>query len=623
MLGAVSAAVGAQELNSLVINRFAGVDLHSSPSNVAPSRSPDAPNMVRDSPGKVRKRMGYALHSQYAGAVNGFYSLVGAGQTRRFIHAGTQLYELGGSESIAAGLADAFSSGRQIGDSLYISDGVKLRRFDGETLTDVQNEAYVPTVIIGRSPSGGGSAYEPLNLLGAQWRESFLSDGVSAVYQLSYAQLDSAAEVSVRVMTAENVWSDYTNGTDFTVNAQTGTVSFVSAVAASPVTGMDNVVITAKKTRESYTAQINRCCFGALFGVNGSADRLFVSGNADMPNCDWYSQLNEPLYFPEYNRTALGQDSCEIAGYTLVDNKLAAHKLHDDDDRNIVLRSGEMIDGEAAFPIVNTLVGPPCASRWAFAQTDEEPLYFTFQGVYAITAQDITGERCTQNRTYYINSALAAESSPETACACLHADYYVLALGGKLYLADTLVKEYSENQPHSKFQYECYVCTDIPAQRVWEWDKQLYFGTADGKVMRFYSDPDSLSSYNDCGAAVSAYWTLPDFAGKRFYTKKSFRAIAMKLMSAPSTSVSIYAKIRGLWTLLSENDNSARYFQFSNITFSKLSFSCDTTPRTLYKKLSIKRVPSAQFKLQNDCLNEPFGIYEVGLEYSESGHCKG
>ena len=39
--------------NSLVVETFRGVDLNNSPSNVDKSRSPAAPNMIRDQVGKV------------------------------------------------------------------------------------------------------------------------------------------------------------------------------------------------------------------------------------------------------------------------------------------------------------------------------------------------------------------------------------------------------------------------------------------------------------------------------------------------------------------------------------------------------------------------------------------
>ena len=49
------------------VETFKGVDLNSSPSNVEHYRSPNAPNMMRDVPGKVRKRQGYEKIKEYTG----------------------------------------------------------------------------------------------------------------------------------------------------------------------------------------------------------------------------------------------------------------------------------------------------------------------------------------------------------------------------------------------------------------------------------------------------------------------------------------------------------------------------------------------------------------------------
>ena len=50
---------------------FKGIDLHNSPSNVAENRSAEAPNMIRDVPGKIRKRMGYEKISKFQNQING------------------------------------------------------------------------------------------------------------------------------------------------------------------------------------------------------------------------------------------------------------------------------------------------------------------------------------------------------------------------------------------------------------------------------------------------------------------------------------------------------------------------------------------------------------------------
>ena len=52
-------SASAAALSRLVIDRFLGADLTNAPANVDLSRSPDCENMIRDVPGKVRKRMGW------------------------------------------------------------------------------------------------------------------------------------------------------------------------------------------------------------------------------------------------------------------------------------------------------------------------------------------------------------------------------------------------------------------------------------------------------------------------------------------------------------------------------------------------------------------------------------
>ena len=139
------------------IDEFKGVDLNSSPSNVAVTRSPNAPNMMRDVPGKVRKRQGYEKTGTYAGRINGVHRLLvpvpdkeadsestekpeESGETREtpetpedgqslsmtekiLVHAGTALYLDG--QKIYEGMADERSCGRQFYGKMFIFDGKK------------------------------------------------------------------------------------------------------------------------------------------------------------------------------------------------------------------------------------------------------------------------------------------------------------------------------------------------------------------------------------------------------------------------------------------------------------------------------------------------------------------
>jgi hypothetical protein len=621
--------------NVLNISYLRGVDLHNSPSNVDASRSPDAPNMIRDVPGKVRKRMGYQTMASVEGRVNGVFQVDTNEVKKRIIHAGTKLYLLEGAEVslLYDGMADHRSVGQQIGGKLYLLDGSHFLRYGEEEelqekggsvkvwkVASVKDSAYVPTVIIGRNPSGGGTAYEAVNMLSDKWTDSFLSDGKSTEYQLSFKDLDETP-VTAQKMDAEGNWTNLSEGTNFSVDREAGKVTFTEAPGKSPVDGKDNVKITASKDRSGPREKIEKCTISALFGAAGATDRLFVTGNREWRNYDWYSQMNDPGYFGDTWYSVLGQESSRIVGYSVISDRLAAHKDKAEDGRNIILRKGELVDGKAAFPVTGTLQGEGAASSYAFGYLGTEPLFLSELGVYAVTATDITGERIAQNRSFYINPAIMEMENLSDAFGFVWRDFYLLSDGKKIYLLDGLQKTYEAGTPYSSYQYECYVW-DVPTRVMWEWGGALWFGTEDGRICRFHTDPEDAFSYSDDGRAIEAWWDMADFDGSSFYRNKTVRLFAIRLAAATATSIVLKALIRGRWTELKRIMSKARYFSFAKLTFSKFTFSSDTTPKTIAQKIKVKKVDKTRFRLENREKNEPFGIYEVSIEFTESGRYK-
>ena len=613
---------GESQKYSAVVETFRGVDLNNSPSNVDKSRSPAAPNMIRDQVGKVRKRMGYETKVTAPGgaAINGVHHLM----EETLVHAGAKLYRLsdtGGTWSLTeiGAMANARSRSFVFDQKLYLLDGTTYQVYDGETLAAVADSATVPTIIISRRPTGGGQSYQGLNLLGRKWTESFLGTADATVYQLTTKDLAEDV-VTARVLNADGVWEDKTEGTDFTVDRAAGTVTFSTAPGASPVTGQDNVQITAAKVREGYLDTINRCTIAAVYGVGGSTDRVFLSGNGDKPGVDWYSNFEDPAFFPDTNYTKLVRDGARVTGYTVLSNTLAAFIDGASDGRNVVVRSGVLDEnGDAVFRVSNTMIGQDAVAPDTFCRTDKEPLFLTNRGVYAITAEELTGEKYSQERSYYIASAIGAAQGRENACACTYGDFYALALDGTIYLLDLQQKTYERNSPYSSFQYECYYWPDIPARVLFLDGDALCFGTEDGKLCRFHTNVDDVTSYNDDGAAIDAYWETSDFDGKIFFHVKTFTGLAVRLAAAVNTGVVVYAQVRGMWKQVFASGAKARYFDWSYIDFSKFTFSSDRTPRTLYGKIKLKKADKVRFRLQNNVLNEPFGLYAFGLQFKEPG----
>lgn len=601
------------------VDHFLGVDLTNDPKNVDLCRSPSAPNMIRDVPGKVRKCMGYEQTAAYKGGIYGAYTLRGQSETL-LIHAGDTLYEAAGGKALYTGMARQPSRAWQLGEALYIQDGSRLLKYDGSRAYPAEEGAYVPTLTIGKSPAGGGKSYEALNLISPWFTELFGGTADAKQYQLSLAPLDrpqGSATVRAWLKTAGGDWQETTA---FSVDYTAGTVTFAQAPGQSPITGEDNVKITAARTVPGYARRVQTCRTGALFGVGGVPDRLFVGGNPDYRNRDWYSGQGDGTYWPDTGYSEVGGAASAIMGYAILNGRLACYKDGAEPERSVVLRSGELRDGEPSFPVYATLEGPGALSRRAMGSLENEPLCLTGLGVYALTTSDVTGERYSQNRSFYADGALLAESGLENAHACVFHDLYWLCVNGKAYILDGLQSTVTDRQkPYSTRQYAAFLRLNLPASAMWVQEGRLYFGTEEGKVYRFYQDKNRQASYNDDGKPIAAWWETPDLSGEGGYSAKSFRYLAARMSSAVVTGADLWAMAGGVWRLLKQAGRRDRYLSFSQMTFSRMNFGCDRSTCAVRAKLALRQLDKARFRLENSALNEPFGLMDLAVEYTEQG----
>ena len=529
----------------------------------------------------------------------------------------------------------------QLNNKCYIIDGANFYEYsiDGGGYVEVidQENAYIPWVTLAKEPSGGGTSNEALNLLQPGFIETFQGKANVTEYQLSFSGLD-ATDVKAWLLNSSGEWIEKKEGTHFSVNRTSGKVTFNTAPGVSPLSGEDNVKIQAYRTVPDYRERITKCTIGALYGIGGATNRIFLAGNPDHPNWDFYCQMDDPTYFPDIAYSVMGSEQSMIKGYAVVSNYLATFKDGFDQSQSVFVREGDMLvtdeetkTSEPVFKLVNTLQGEGVVAPYSFGYLQTEPVFLTKAGIYAITEQDITGEKYSQNRSFYLDGKLRKETGLENAIATVYDNQYILALNGKLYVLDGLqATRTDKSEPYATRQYAGFLCEDIPATCLWT-DDAVCFGTSDGKVCKFYTDVDSLSSYNDDGKAIYSCWETPDLDGQLFYKNKTFRYMAVRLMAALKTSVKLYSRRFGIWTL---NDETAWTFikgqtaignslDFNNLDFNLFSFSADTTERVVHTKLRVKKVDKARFRVENGELDEPFGIFDLALEYIESGNYKG
>lgn len=304
----------------LVIDEFHGVDFTNSPTNVDDKKSPNAPNMIRDVPGKVRKSMGWHTVKQYSERINGVHFR--RDDTDGLVHSGTKLYK--GDDEVYSEANDERSQSWQFGENLYIVDGKALLTYDGTDVKLTSTAAKIPTLTIAKSPTGGGTPFEDLNLIQPAFIELFAGTETDKVYSMTFSGLD--AVVLVEKLQSNGTWKTLSAGTDYTADLAAGKVTFTTAPGKSPITGEDNVRITASRLVAGYADRINKCRFGTLFGVNGAADRLFLSGNPDFVNYDWHSGQNDPTYWPDTGYSVIGTEKSAIVGYSIINDRLATHK---------------------------------------------------------------------------------------------------------------------------------------------------------------------------------------------------------------------------------------------------------------------------------------------------------
>lgn len=635
--------------NIYQITNFLGCDFTSSPSAVDANHSSNCVNMIRFQPGKIRKRMGYEAIAKGTGIV---YAIWKWDNDNYIVHIGTTMYHIGRDLSGALDFS-VITSDTDTAYSKIIKDSSNARKvftarkysfirsgeasmifgsgdlffYDGEDTIYTVNDypgVYIPIVTISKKPNGGGTSYQAFNLLNSKFTESFYvasDESTTKDFHMSFGNLTSVEKVEV--MNAQGEWVTKTVITDYTVNLETGIVSFINAPGASIVEGEDSVRITASKSFDGYFNRIANCRFAIAYGINGNYDRVFISGNSDYPNYDWYSEKDDITYFPDTGYSVLGSDASPVNGYAIVSNYLVTLKGDGSDRQTAILRKGDLdTNGNPVFTVVKSLQGYPVIAPDSSIMAGTEPMFLTREGIMAITQYDLSGDQLMNSRSFFLNGKLLKEPHLEDAFAIRNGDFYLLFLNSHVYILDTLQAITSANAPYSTRQYASFYWENVPATCAASIDEVIYFGTAEGDIMRFYTDYDDLTSYNDNGAAIVCYYDTADIDAMIFFKVKTYRYFALRVFPAVASSVKIYAYKGGSWELIKHDTAIIRYFMFSQLVFSKFTFRADTGTRLVTSKIRLKKLDHVRFRILNDEKNEPLMIDQFGVEYTQSNNAK-
>lgn len=571
------------EKKTALFSGFSGVDFTSGRESLSPKRSPDALNMIRDTPGKNKKRQGYSLEYAFTDEINGIHILNYRGEKKFIVHTGNKLYLREGASYtlIYEKMNNARSVSAVLAGRLIIMDGATMLSYDGVEVKNIKENAYVPTIIIGRSPSGGGILYEAINMISDYRIEKFTPDGTSKKYYLSSDDIGFVSYIKKR--TALGEWVTMKYDIDYDYSEAEGMVKFEVA-PEKPADGGDSILICYSKANEEYKKIINSCNICTLYGINGAMDRIFASGCGEYPNRDYYCQADDPSYWGDSWYGTIGRSDTPIVGYSLVSDYLATHKANEDSNANIILRKGQITDNEPCFPIAGTYPSSGALAPSSFGTLDNEPVYLSEDGICAITPSDVLGERFSQVRSYYLNGKLLKETGMKDASAVNYKGFYMLLLNEGIYILDGLQSVSASGEPFSHRQYEGYYWNNIKGNFLFTDGSFLYIAGREGRLYRFCDEAD----YKDDGEAFSAYWEFAEFFGDDFSKLKTFKRIDVMLDSKNSGVTVEYEDENGEWAIAMKADKTLKNKALSGRIHIKDAFCL---------KLRIKNVSGGDFRI--------------------------
>lgn len=291
---------------------------------------------------------------------------------------------------------------------LFTSNGkifMDYQAKDESGLKDITEEAYAPLVMVNGVPSPGttytasGTAFEGYNMLTGAFRMNFTSNGEGKIYHLPQKNLTKNAGETMVVEYTHTDGKTYTwtipyNAADSGTNAIDSKNIYVhvdralgyfyfaydmNTIYAMPESAVrNNVCVKAWKTDFEKPRRILGMTLSTWFGgdrsgTNGGT-RLFLSGNSSDPGLVHWSDINNPLYFPENNYAYIGDKSSQVTAFGKQQNILVIFKENEMFYAEYVAgtpyTAEDVIDGRvvdvtayaATFPItpINSHVGCGC-----------------------------------------------------------------------------------------------------------------------------------------------------------------------------------------------------------------------------------------------------------------------
>lgn len=581
-------------------SNLAGVDFSNDPSKVQINRSPNCINMWKNyasTQGQcIETRPGIIKLENFIYSINGIY-IFDVGSKKAIVHAGTKLIEWSSFPSegytvLKNDMNNRKSSMIVFQDRLYINDGIHYLVYDGSTVKNVSEDAFIPTTTTSRLPKGGGVVYQAVNVLTGKRRNSFVADGTSVDYYLDTVMLEENGTVKA--------WVNDVEITDFSVNRALGKITFTTAPKEPDTAGQDNVIIEFEKIGTDYNTRIPNCTISLVFD-----NRIFFSGNPQYKNAVFHCELKNPAYISDLSYYQDGTSDSMVKSMTIGNNLLWVFKETSQQNDTIFYHI-PTIDEEYGkiYPSKQGNISTGCVSKCI--NFNDDIVFVSKQGMEGI-GTDISQEQILSHRSSLVDAKFINENNFENLELCEWKGYLLCLVNGNIYLADSRQKFQGING----YEYEWYywnIDSNIgKIVTLKEYKGDLYLGTDSGNVCTF-------DGTNDNGVPIYSCWTMPnDFFNDENHLKTTNkRGGIAKIKTIPNGQIKVAVSTNKKDEKI-VSTYSATGFDFSNIDFSNFAFTTKNNSYVVYK-IKQKKFIELCIKFFSDELDKPFGIYDAVIE---------
>jgi len=458
---------------------------------------------------------------------------------------------------------------QQFGTKVYIRDGASYYSYDGTTYSEVSG--YRPKIFISTPPTGGGTAFDEVNLLTGEKTQTFNGSGSATTFQVAETTIDSIDEVYVNaVLMVVSV--------DYSVNLTNGTVTFTVA----PSNGTDNVEIQWTKDNGTRSEIVGHRYMQVFSGK--TSNRMFVWGDPLAPARRYWSDIANGIpsaeYFPANSFDEVG-DGTPITGMIVQYSTL---KVFTQDQAYYSIQETVNVAGVdlTTFPIFNLSEEVGNAAVDQVITIENSPVTLD-QGIYAWRSTAIEYQTNSKRISQKVEASLLTYDL-STAKMVHVKDKNEFWIG----FPDGVV--FVHNYLHKAF----YKYTGIAATCFIVVDNDLLFGDANGNICRF-----SEGLLADNGNSFECLFRLAymDFGAPHLHKVMSNAYIT--LAPQPNTYVET-ALISSNEGRLFTSNFKISLFSFENMDFEDFSFNTNYEPTPFYIQGPVHRFNYLSIELRLD-----------------------